>query len=98
MGLTFTATIDFVAIEIGKVLETLELTFLIDTEIGDKGFCTEARREGVPFCLQGNDYRESMVTRGMDFRRQRFVDARLHRDGWGRTGSGIQNRDRWCSQ
>lgn len=41
MGLTFTATIDFVAIEIGKVLETLELTLLIDREIGDKGFCRE---------------------------------------------------------
>ena len=34
MGLTFSATIDFVAIEIGKVLETLELISLIDK--GDK--------------------------------------------------------------
>lgn len=46
MGLTFTATIDFVAIEIGKVLETLELTFLIDREIGDKGFCRESKEGG----------------------------------------------------
>lgn len=50
MGLTFTAAIDFVAIEIGKVLETLELIFLTDKVISDKGFCWKGRKGmALPF-------------------------------------------------
>ena len=43
MGLTFSATVDFVTVEIGKVLETLALVLLIDRALGEESSAEKGR-------------------------------------------------------
>jgi hypothetical protein len=64
MGLAFTAAVDLVAVEVGKVLETL---LLVSPPVIGMAFSyglwaiMRSRGRMVPLCLHGRDYRGAIA-------------------------------------